>query len=1768
MSKQNMFLKRILCGIIAAAILSSFWMLPEGTSDVDYMTASAAQLYSAKSYSGESNVLSAAEYGSFGLVTDSPSEFDPSNTEHPMEDFEPVYLTELYVGDMNRTSNFKGSFRVMNNTSETSSSAFNFNNMDNDLIGNEVSFSDNYEEDDDPIEVQTHNACAIDYDGDGADEIIETMLYVNRDKGKDSFQDLRIYDLNEDTDKWQDGAATTYRLTNDDSDCGDFVWEITADTSKSYVALTAGDYDNDGKEEAAAYVPSKYGDNACIIIFEVNADKSLSEKDRIYVSELNNGKSNKFNMRYNDWHMPVVSLYTTSISGQDDLVINISNARDGDCDDYGHSSAMGIYHCGSNGQMETRYLDTNMTYGSNRMRFSSSVDADVNGNGVEELIVGGYINNDWDDNSDKGSISDSKNFIQIITWNTSSKKYEKVWDSPKQVEAHGDLKVSEAMMEPAAIAAAKLHAASNSDSVFLEGVVFKFSGADSSGSSEKNILSAGSFVKEKKISLGGDNNAFISNAYGATFSSASSSVEQIVVLAGDHVNLNDDNIYYDIIWIWEESSAITSSVTNNDYINKKNEDDDGTFISICPIDSDQDTVYVEYTGKEYGWSAPELLTVLQSPPYWKELDYDVNPGTVAFEVTYGDGSGIDSDWGVELGLALNVTGLAGVGFMGNNGMFGGGFGFSLMGGYIGNRSTATSYTKSWKYEVTAGEDYAVIFAVPIVYYKYNIWVPEGKADEAFIASYEELYGETCPYKVGDLIGGELQECSISVQLEPTFSAITLEEYNKLVTEFTASGKLTNIEPITEDMIAKKTIGDPSTYPESEEELKLPGNVVEDSMNISKSVTVDVGGGVTSLSYSVEESVSKAHGFHVDLTGDLYVAGKTETSIWFASETSGQIGLTLAAGGGAVWVESDSRGLSFSAAFTNMPEGTDEDYKYSTKMAVYQLDINKGGNGDDTSDLYGLDDYPYVVGYTVPGISEDSVPPSLPVDLRVYAVTENEVILKWEEKDYRPADSYEVFIKDNLGNAFSIGTTEKTYFIATGLDPATEYEFAVKSYSGTRESVLSNWVTAVTKDDDVTMPYFTLEPKNVIYSVEEPPESVTLTSEAKTGEGMDDATLTYQWQVYVEDASASEGSWENISGATQKDYTLPQVPAELGKSYYRVIASQRKSSSVKSVISKTATVWVMEDDTYSTIHALIAELTLKNESDAVLKGDTYYLETGTKIANVEINLKNASGADTPVPSSGHMNLMRRNEDGTETLLGKGYIANGAVKLDIDVENLSRGTYELYAIYYGGSEGNNVYYTPACSNTVKMKLVDVYSVTYHLDGGLNSANNPGVLTSESAEIELYPASKLGYTFEGWYWDETCLQPVTDNKIDPAALTGDINLYAEYKPIDYNISYVLDGGANSADNPSSYNFENVPIELAEPTKEGYSFTGWYTDETMTDSIDVIQKGMTGDITLYADFEPVDYFISYVMYGGVNSEKNPGTYNIESDTIELAEPTKEGYAFAGWYTDEAMTDGIEKIQRGSNGDITLYAKFDAIDYSITYVLDGGTNSADNPNLYNLENIPVVINDPEKDGYEFKGWYTDEDLTDKIERIVNGMAGDITLYAEFNVIDYSIKYVLDGGINSDKNPDIYNVESDTVELADPTKEGYDFAGWYTDEDLNDEIYEIESGTMGDITLYAAWDAVSDDGDGDNDGGNGDDQGTDGDGQGGDSSDSGDQGTDGDGQSGDSSGSGDQGTDGDGQSGDSSNSGDQGTDGDGQSGDSSNSGAQGTDADGQNPGTS
>ena len=98
-------------------------------------------------------------------------------------------------------------------------------------------------------------------------------------------------------------------------------------------------------------------------------------------------------------------------------------------------------------------------------------------------------------------------------------------------------------------------------------------------------------------------------------------------------------------------------------------------------------------------------------------------------------------------------------------------------------------------------------------------------------------------------------------------------------------------------------------------------------------------------------------------------------------------------------------------------------------------------------------------------------------------------------------------------------------------------------------------------------------------------------------------------------------------------------------------------------------------------------------------------------------------------------------------------------------------------------------------------------------------------------------------------------------------------------------------------------------------------------------------------------DYTITYVNVDGATNE-NPAGYNVETETITLKDPVKPGYTFAGWYMAEDFTgNAVTEIVQGTTGNITLYAKWvKEGDYTITYVLDGGTNAPENPPSYNVE--------------------------------------------------------------------------------------------------------------------------------------------------------------------------------------------------------------------------
>ena len=107
---------------------------------------------------------------------------------------------------------------------------------------------------------------------------------------------------------------------------------------------------------------------------------------------------------------------------------------------------------------------------------------------------------------------------------------------------------------------------------------------------------------------------------------------------------------------------------------------------------------------------------------------------------------------------------------------------------------------------------------------------------------------------------------------------------------------------------------------------------------------------------------------------------------------------------------------------------------------------------------------------------------------------------------------------------------------------------------------------------------------------------------------------------------------------------------------------------------------------------------------------------------------------------------------------------------------------------------------------------------------------------------------------------------------------------------------------------------------------------------------------------------------------------------------------------------------------------------------------------------------DPTRLGYEFLGWICDGQLWSFDNSVVTQ---DITLIANWKLISYQITYVLNGGTNAYSNPTSYTVE-DPITFADPTKDGFIFAGWY-DED-NNKVLGIKQHTIArDLTLTASW---------------------------------------------------------------------------------------------------
>lgn len=325
-----------------------------------------------------------------------------------------------------------------------------------------------------------------------------------------------------------------------------------------------------------------------------------------------------------------------------------------------------------------------------------------------------------------------------------------------------------------------------------------------------------------------------------------------------------------------------------------------------------------------------------------------------------------------------------------------------------------------------------------------------------------------------------------------------------------------------------------------------------------------------------------------------------------------------------------------------------------------------------------------------------------------------------------------------------------------------------------------------------------------------------------------------------------------------------------------------------------------------------------------------------------------------------------------------------------------------------------------------------------------------------------SKAEHTFSGWFF----ANGVFFDFNEPVTQAQDISLEARFKINRYTLT--LD-----------YNYGTVPVktitsdyntlwQAPQMTRAGFAFQGWFKtknedgsleNEFAFDGTQNLAKSES-QITIYAKWEIINYSIEYSIANGLKEGhlegvENPNTvsnYTITSDNINITNASREGYTFSGWYTTEnfVSTSKITKIETGSTGNLTLYAKWLIKAYSVKFItnIEGGPGLPDKVVQY--DSLVEKPSNPIKTGYNFVNWMTEQDGDVAFDFVNTKITKNITLYAKWQKKQYNLTIQLDGGSHTTFTENyIITKEYQEAWKANiptysdrPTKEHYEFNKW------------------------------------------------------------------------------------------------------------------------------
>ena len=439
--------------------------------------------------------------------------------------------------------------------------------------------------------------------------------------------------------------------------------------------------------------------------------------------------------------------------------------------------------------------------------------------------------------------------------------------------------------------------------------------------------------------------------------------------------------------------------------------------------------------------------------------------------------------------------------------------------------------------------------------------------------------------------------------------------------------------------------------------------------------------------------------------------------------------------------------------------------------------------------------------------------------------------------------------------------------------------------------------------------------------------------------------------------------------------------------------------------------------------------------------------------------------------------------------------------------------------------------------KAEEQDEVNVLYVANGGQFLDGNEtmqGVADSDGMLRQPPAPTREGYTFAGWYWhadysNYTDEQKEADKVDFSKPIEKSAPVYAQWiknqEQNEINVTYVANGGQFADGQEVQQGLtdsEGLMRQPMTPTREGYTFAGWYwhadysnytEEQKEADKVD-FSKPLDRDGVMYAqwtkDAEQNEIDVLYVANGGqfaTGETFQQGMTDSEGFMRQPAAPTREGYTFAGWYWVSSL-DGLTDEQKDLNkvdfeqsvagkDHVTMFAQWtkDAEQenlFNVMYVANGGeffTGETFQQGVTDSEGLMRQPVAPTREGYTFDGWYWHADLSqytaeqkalDKAD-FTAPIDRDAVMYAQWSKVvtpaekKITVKFV--DNFNKTESTVEINEGETVAQPKDPSYKGWSFEGWsstLTDEQGNAKFTPVDFSKVvadededGVVTYYA-----------------------------------------------------------------------------------------------------